>query len=1041
MKKSKGRPSEKSIIKEKLQGVSKEAARAAPDRLREQFRDTAQRGQKDEYGGDQIEDTAAHAAMKAFQTVSNIKLLQSHRSPLPEPEETPLPEPETELPEMPSELSVFPESAEEPVDCYVSPQNVNSPVQECLSTSSQMETIPLQQEIVPQSDFSCSSETAQPEHLFQNAPPNRTSRERHAPSQQLSVTRQERKTVLQTKPETIVPTSQEKAAEFAQRQPKTKGFSPSHDPPRTNMAQKPKVLIKTRSAGSHAQQIKTREAYIKKQSGTFSKQNATVLEISYPDKNGAFPLEQPVGRMQRRQIKLRERYAKQQLPAQSAPKGADLLSDSRSIVSDISGAGKTDLPEVSLPTYPIKTREAYLQKHLAEAVEQSAEPSAVSHSGLSAKLSKVLRPFPSGKVPVRNNVPAADQPDVAILPHSLNDISVEKLSEAESGQTVRDRERFIRERKEQALRQQEINRIVYSLTAPDTEPLSIEPSSSNSTEYPNSITSISQEDRSAIYPTEPEERQSSQGRQKFIRQQKEKASERRSAGKTIPEQTAERRAAILSDKPVNAKSEAPRESPVHRLKSDMQPPAERVITLERNTTIRLKSTPTLSGSPPQTGSKPLIKEQRKVCKSAERSAKYTIKTAEKKSAKIAVKAPRTTKRTAETTVQTAAHVRQVNLVKKRHVYARKAARRTKKAVQFAGKTLQKVAKAVAAVGKELVACIAVGGTAAAIVIVLVCIFGAALMLGGSGSVQSELPVSEEVYAYQPYISQYAAQYGIPEYVGLIMAVMMQESGGAGSDPMQAAECGYNTRFPNVPNGITDPIYSIEIGVHELADALTAAGVENPADLEHIKLALQGYNYGPAYITWAKSRGGYTPENAAEFSAMQQTSLGWSGYGDPEYVPHVLRYYSYGFSFVGNQAIVTTAMGELGYREQAGGYTKYGDWYGMPNADWCAMFVSWCADKCGLLDAGVCPRQSYVPDIATWFQEKGQWRDRTITPPVGAYVIFDWQGDGIADHVGLVESAQDGQVSTIEGNSGGQVCRRSYSIGASLIMGYGIPNYS
>lgn len=40
--------------------------------------------------------------------------------------------------------------------------------------------------------------------------------------------------------------------------------------------------------------------------------------------------------------------------------------------------------------------------------------------------------------------------------------------------------------------------------------------------------------------------------------------------------------------------------------------------------------------------------------------------------------------------------------------------------------------------------------------------------------------------------------------------MMQESGGKGNDPMQASESGYNTKYPRVPNGITDPEYSIEV---------------------------------------------------------------------------------------------------------------------------------------------------------------------------------------------------------------------------------------
>lgn len=69
-----------------------------------------------------------------------------------------------------------------------------------------------------------------------------------------------------------------------------------------------------------------------------------------------------------------------------------------------------------------------------------------------------------------------------------------------------------------------------------------------------------------------------------------------------------------------------------------------------------------------------------------------------------------------------------------------------------------------------------------------------------------LPLSAEVEAYEPVIRKYAKQYGIPDYVLLIQAVMMQESGGRGNDPMQASECWYNTQYPRTPGGITNPEY-------------------------------------------------------------------------------------------------------------------------------------------------------------------------------------------------------------------------------------------
>lgn len=367
-------------------------------------------------------------------------------------------------------------------------------------------------------------------------------------------------------------------------------------------------------------------------------------------------------------------------------------------------------------------------------------------------------------------------------------------------------------------------------------------------------------------------------------------------------------------------------------------------------------------------------------------------------------------------------------------------------VHISGCIASHVGQTVSVAAQQIFGWIAAGGWIAVLLILVICVFGAAAGIYGGGAVShAELPISAEVYAYQPVIAEYAAKYRISEYIALIEAVMMQESGGQGLDPMQASECGYNTKYPNTPGGITDPVYSIDCGVHELADCLQAAGVQNPADLEHIKLALQGYNYGSAYISWAlRNDGGYSPENAFEFSENMKAQLGTSVYGDPEYVPHVLRYYTYGYLFggslLGNQAMVSIAAGEIGYREGADGYTKYGAWYGLPNDQWCAMFVSWCAEQCGYIRAGICPKLSYTPDMVHWFQSRSQWYDRTVTPPAGAYILFDWDGDGGANHVGLVEYVEAGQVHTIEGNSSNMVRRNSYPLGDTNILGYGMPKY-
>ena len=168
-----------------------------------------------------------------------------------------------------------------------------------------------------------------------------------------------------------------------------------------------------------------------------------------------------------------------------------------------------------------------------------------------------------------------------------------------------------------------------------------------------------------------------------------------------------------------------------------------------------------------------------------------------------------------------------------------------------------------------------------------------LFFGSSASGVATANVSDEVLRYRATVERIATKYGMTPYVELILAVMMQESGGRGLDVMQAAEGGFNKKYPHVPNGITDPEYSIECGIQELKYALDKAGCTGPTDLDRIKLALQGYNYGSGYIDWAMERdSGYTKANAIAYSDMMCARPNWpySRYGDKEYVDHVLRYY-------------------------------------------------------------------------------------------------------------------------------------------------------
>lgn len=167
---------------------------------------------------------------------------------------------------------------------------------------------------------------------------------------------------------------------------------------------------------------------------------------------------------------------------------------------------------------------------------------------------------------------------------------------------------------------------------------------------------------------------------------------------------------------------------------------------------------------------------------------------------------------------------------------------------------------------------------------LITFFGLAPVDMGSKS------IGAAVNGYREFVTVEADKYGMSSYIPLILAVMQQESAGEGNDPMQAAEGPFNTEYPKQPNGITDPLYSIDCGIQELKQNLDAAQCLSPADTPGIELALQGYNFGTDFITWAKDKGGYTPANAQEFSQIEAQKMGWSKYGDVDYVSHVLRYY-------------------------------------------------------------------------------------------------------------------------------------------------------
>ncbi|MQM72843.1 MAG: CHAP domain-containing protein [Eubacteriaceae bacterium] len=147
-----------------------------------------------------------------------------------------------------------------------------------------------------------------------------------------------------------------------------------------------------------------------------------------------------------------------------------------------------------------------------------------------------------------------------------------------------------------------------------------------------------------------------------------------------------------------------------------------------------------------------------------------------------------------------------------------------------------------------------------------------------------------------------------------------------------------------------------------------------------------------------------------------------------------------------QKVINIARSQIGTKEGSNNYTKYGVWYGnyvhssiYQHAAWCAMFVSWCGNQAGL-SSDVFYYHAYCPSGVSWYQSKGRWQWKGYVPKMGDIVYYDWNGDRVVDHVGLVESYSNGNITTIEGNYSDQVKRRTINYKSSSIFGYATPNY-
>jgi hypothetical protein len=140
-------------------------------------------------------------------------------------------------------------------------------------------------------------------------------------------------------------------------------------------------------------------------------------------------------------------------------------------------------------------------------------------------------------------------------------------------------------------------------------------------------------------------------------------------------------------------------------------------------------------------------------------------------------------------------------------------------------------------------------------------------------------------------------------------------------------------------------------------------------------------------------------------------------------------------------VVARAERELGYEEVGTDRTKYGAWFGLNGAPWCAMFVSWVFYHEGLPLPFERPKGFALTDNGViGFKRWGRWH--TTAPQRGDVIFFDNRSSNPGvDHVGIVTAVgPEGRLQTIEGNASNRVQRGEYSRSDHRIVGYGRPRY-
>ena len=445
------------------------------------------------------------------------------------------------------------------------------------------------------------------------------------------------------------------------------------------------------------------------------------------------------------------------------------------------------------------------------------------------------------------------------------------------------------------------------------------------------------------------------------------------------------------------------------------------------------------------GAKGTIKSAQRTVKTAQRTAKGTVKTAQHTS-KTAIKTADHTAKAAQKTAQATAKAAKMTA----HA-ARATAKTAATTAKAAAKGVSATVKAMIASVKALVAAIAAGGWVAILAVVIICLIG--LIVGScfgiffsgedSGTGQTMPAVVREInQEYEGKLDEIknGTAHDALEMSGSravwpeVLAIYAVKTTTDPDNPQEVA-----TIDDSKKELLKEIFWAMNEISHRSETATTTQTVETDDGAGNIVEEEVEVTTTTLYITVTHKTADEMAD-AYNFTADQRAQLAellaeenrsmWSS-----------ALYGIG---VGDGEIVVVALSQLG---NVGGQ-PYWSWYGFNSrVEWCACFVSWCANECGYLDAGVIPKTAGCISGSNWFKDRGLWQDNSYEPRPGDIIYFDWDNkgssgpqDGLADHVGIVEKVENGLVYTVEGNSGDSCRENRYAIGHYEIYGYGTPAY-